>query len=754
MRISFLGDTMCEPLLLNASKKSDGTYDFSETFAFLSNLLAESDYVICNLETPLAGAEAGFTDSLFEFNAPDEFAKALKDAGIDMVLTANNHCFDRGIDGALRTITAIDNLGLARAGSYLASEKDEYTVVELGNKRIAVVAATYGSNYHQNKVSLPDDSPIKIPFLRNPIGRVDASSSARKSLIKKAIIKIIPQEKRIAIKRKLGLNYYVAYRDDFFDSESVSFYLAHVHEVIEQAKKDADYVIFCPHVGGQFNREPGAFTSMLIEVAKEWHCSAIVASHPHVVQKAEMLETIPCFFSLGNLAMSPSSVYILPQNKPEYGIVAHLDFSDIGECLASYSVTKSCEDARGMLIVKPVNELYNELDEVAKKNLLADVLEIVGIVGSEKPVDSIQSEYQIKGRQEKASIIVPAYNAQDYIAGTLTSLINQSWNEIEIIVVNDGSSDCTESIIKEFAAKDHRVILVNQDHTGVSAARNRGLEAAQGEYVFFCDSDDWIEKEAIESMIRFAHSTDSDVVTADHYVDIDGHSIHKSIFPHSFVADDKKTIGKMQEQILYLQPTKINDTAFASCNGLGGATWHHLIKSSLLQEHDIRFDSSLDGLLEDGMFMMTVFEHVKRISYLNKALYHYRSDANSLTHGYLPDFHERCNKALSAFEIYGKHYRQDKAFFAANGARAFYFAKKLCDVDFMHPNNLKPEHQRYQEFVDLMKSRFFDTALGNLCPAVFLSRMDRIQSELLTKGQFRQFWWMRKAKRLFDKLKR
>ena len=106
VKITFLGDIMCEGPLLKAAHKEDGTYDFSECFQGICGLLTEADYVIGNLETPLSGEEAGYTktEDLYSFNTPIEFAEAVKEMGMDLVLTANNHCCDRGIEGLIKTL--------------------------------------------------------------------------------------------------------------------------------------------------------------------------------------------------------------------------------------------------------------------------------------------------------------------------------------------------------------------------------------------------------------------------------------------------------------------------------------------------------------------------------------------------------------------------------------------------------------------------------------------------------------------------
>ena len=117
MKITFLGDIMAEPPVLKAAARSGGTYDFSGVFAPVKSLLGQSDYVVGNLETPLAGQAAGYSCTHLCFNAPDEYVDALLDAGVDLVSTANNHTFDRGYAGMERTLQVLDYAVLVISGA-------------------------------------------------------------------------------------------------------------------------------------------------------------------------------------------------------------------------------------------------------------------------------------------------------------------------------------------------------------------------------------------------------------------------------------------------------------------------------------------------------------------------------------------------------------------------------------------------------------------------------------------------------------
>lgn len=407
MRISFLGDTMCEPLLLARSQTNDGQYDFTKSFSLLEGLFVKSDYVVCNLETPLAGQEAGYTDSLFSFNAPVEFGEALRICGVNLALTANNHCLDRGEQGALATLEALDRIGLDHTGTFIKTDSSNYFVAEIGKSRIAFVSYTYGTNYVQNHESLSQDSLIAINLLseiETPPGQKPTQQTS--NLIKKIILKLVPHETRIKIKRKLGMPYYHAYKDDYFLQEAITEPLAGMIDMIHEAKQEADYVVLCPHMGGQFNRDPGAFSNLVMDLAIENNCDAVIASHPHVVQKAEFINDVPCFFSLGNCAMSPNSPYILPDNLPQYGIVAHIEFPDTSaepkprtsfmRPKASFSIICSVEKERDVLKVWPLKKLYENADNALQQRLLGDAKKIVEIVTGKRDTNAtVLAEYPL-----------------------------------------------------------------------------------------------------------------------------------------------------------------------------------------------------------------------------------------------------------------------------------------------------------------------------------------------------------------------
>ena len=320
-KITIIGDIMCEPLLLKAAYHN-GTYDFSQVFAKIKERFAESDYVIGNLETPLAGSEAVFTDSLFVFNTPDEFADALKAAGIDFVLTANNHCLDRGIAGLERTLRVLDDKEIPHTGTYLNKPDDGNAYVTVGDTRVAIISYTYGTNYAANRLMLSENESYKVNLLRPQPELYFVPQKSKRTLKQRVIwkfLRMFPEEKQYYVKKYLGMRVNVAHADDHLNKDTAAPYMEKMQKDIGAAKSKADLVLFCPHIGGQFNAEPGAFSEYVFEEASKAGCDAIVASHAHVVLKTDKINGIPSFYSLGNFSMSPNSVYLVRDQKPEYG---------------------------------------------------------------------------------------------------------------------------------------------------------------------------------------------------------------------------------------------------------------------------------------------------------------------------------------------------------------------------------------------------------------------------------------------------
>ena len=399
MKITILGDVMCEPSMLNSSRRKDGPYNFDGMYAKIKPMLEEADYSITNLEFPMAGEEnGGYTNTYYVFNAPDAFAEATKKAGIDAVSIINNHTLDRGPEGMIRTIKMLRELGLPATGAFLPDEeREEALYFEVDGVKFALVAYTYTTNK-----KVPDgDKHIACMNLLRDLKMSTYYPEVWKVVNGTWVDKLFPkfkEENKCLIKKWVGLPAAVPRADDYMDMDMITPYKEKFTSDIRKAKEKADFVICYPHVGGQFNPQPGKFSEYVVEEAVKAGADAVLASHSHMVQKACYLGDVPCAYSLGNVSMCPNTVFIVKEYLPDYGLAMHLYLEDKKLEKVTFSILKGVEKKGTQLVSWPVDELYRSLkSKKEKEKLEKDVRQVYRYVtGKEMDGEVIRKEYLLE----------------------------------------------------------------------------------------------------------------------------------------------------------------------------------------------------------------------------------------------------------------------------------------------------------------------------------------------------------------------
>ena len=233
--------------------------------------------------------------------------------------------------------------------------------------------------------------------------------------------------------------------------------------------------------------------------------------------------------------------------------------------------------------------------------------------------------------QALISIIVPVYNVENYLNECINSLVSQTYSNIEIICVNDGSTDRSGAILNECAKEDKRIRIINQSNRGLSAARNAGIHVALGKYMMFVDSDDWIDKETCENALFTAEKYKADVVFWCYTREYGNHSNEKHLFwRDGYVFEENDVRKLLHRRFCGLLGEELAHPEYA--NSIETA-WGKLYRTDLIG--DIAFvDTKIIGT-EDALFNLYVFGNVKRAVYLDRCYNHYRKSNNqSLTHTY------------------------------------------------------------------------------------------------------------------------
>lgn len=225
----------------------------------------------------------------------------------------------------------------------------------------------------------------------------------------------------------------------------------------------------------------------------------------------------------------------------------------------------------------------------------------------------------------KISIIVPAYNVEKYIEQCLRSLMNQTYKNLEIIVVNDGSKDSTGEIIERLAKEDERIFFIDQENKGVAETRNVALQKVSSDFVMFVDSDDWIDEETCETVVNEAIKENADVVMFGYVREYKEKSLPKAVFDEERIVFDTREVEiKLRRRIF--GPV---DEELATPEKLNAITtiWGKLYKTSIVK--NVKFVSLQElGLCEDGYFNIGVLKNVKKVVFVKKHFYHYRKIIN------------------------------------------------------------------------------------------------------------------------------
>jgi len=226
----------------------------------------------------------------------------------------------------------------------------------------------------------------------------------------------------------------------------------------------------------------------------------------------------------------------------------------------------------------------------------------------------------------KVSIIVPVYNAAAYLEQCVDSLVGQTLKEIEIILVNDGSSDNSGKICDTYAKQDARVYVIHQKNQGQTIARNAGLVAATGDYAHFVDSDDWLDTTMEQQMYEEAIKHEADIVTCDTIFHKGKREIPARQAFEAGVYDKPALIKSLYPKMIY------NGRFFYF--GIYAAMWNKLFRRELVTPHIINIDPAV-RIGEDGLTTFAAFMEANTVVVKKETLYHYRDDNNtSLTRSY------------------------------------------------------------------------------------------------------------------------
>lgn len=310
----------------------------------------------------------------------------------------------------------------------------------------------------------------------------------------------------------------------------------------------------------------------------------------------------------------------------------------------------------------------------------------------------------MKKDEDLISIIIPVYNAEKYLEKCIDSIIKQTYSSLEIILINDGSSDRSLQICNRYLKYDKRIMVINKKNEGVSIARNKGIEIAKGKWISFIDADDWIEPEMYENMISKSKNEELDVVICNCYINKGNNEEKNKFLSSQDRIYNKDDIIIFQQKFLCKGIKKYKPYVWGI-----GAPWCKLYSSKLLKDNNIRFVPGLTRN-EDGLFNLYVFEYARKLLYIPQCLYHYRILSNSLSHGKQLNIIENTERNLNELMKFAKKFNKDEIFINGVYSRIITSTQQYLQYLFFYDINILEYNKRKKELLQLMRKDIYFNA--------------------------------------------
>ncbi|MGN1299253.1 MAG: glycosyltransferase family 2 protein [Candidatus Scatovivens sp.] len=324
-----------------------------------------------------------------------------------------------------------------------------------------------------------------------------------------------------------------------------------------------------------------------------------------------------------------------------------------------------------------------------------------------------------KNNQVKFSIIVPVYNSEKYIQKCIDSILNQTYDNYEIIIINDGSTDNTLKIINSNYKNRSNIIIVNKENQGVSMARNLGIQYAKGEWITFLDADDWIDDNTLKIINQEIESnSEIELIQNNIYISNDYKNSNKYKVLDNLIKKESTQKKEIIETIICINyGSKKYGEKYGNCRCIGGKFY----KKSLLIENKIAFPDGMETF-EDGIFNLYAYFYSRATLIFNKNLYHYRQHSTSATHQIVNNQFERNSRIISEIINFINNFKME------NYMESFYYCCYELLLILLKNNYSKRNYRKYIE--KMLKFEFYENSVKNI-KYKFLNMKDRIKLFLL-----------------------
>lgn len=283
----------------------------------------------------------------------------------------------------------------------------------------------------------------------------------------------------------------------------------------------------------------------------------------------------------------------------------------------------------------------------------------------------------MSGQAVKISVIIPVYNVENYLSLCLSSCVSQTLNDVEFICVNDGSTDGSLAVLRQFAEKDYRIRIIDKPNGGVSSARNAGIDVARGEYIMFLDADDYLTPDACERVWIEKLEAPTDIVVFSTEIFPHAHP-HPTDWYYWVTNTHTHRYWEFTPAVLFDEPST------------RPFLWHQAFRKEILDKNNIRFREDVKHG-EDMVFLLQVYPHAKYFCFLPDKLYHYRwHREGSLMWLFAGDYDERIRKHIAFTDIICQYW-QEQGWLEKYGKEFLQWLLEFVVVDIRDEQTKNPD---------------------------------------------------------------
>lgn len=308
-------------------------------------------------------------------------------------------------------------------------------------------------------------------------------------------------------------------------------------------------------------------------------------------------------------------------------------------------------------------------------------------------------------RNEKplVTIVVPVYNVEKYLNECINSLVKQDYENIEIILVDDGSKDNSLKICREFQEKYKNIKVIEQENLGVSVARNKGIENANGEWICFVDSDDYMEPDMISKMVKKTEEEEFDVLITPPIMDYEVVTKKGKIFEKEldFTSENKN------ELLLNIICRQYGGKYSTDINA--GGPWGKLYNTKFIKDNNLRFIVGLKRM-QDVVFNLHTMNTANKVIYREEFLYHYRINASSVCLKYNPTIFETFSNVVSHMLSFATENNKEKEFYQAIYLKTILLYIEGSRISITHKDNKNNLFDKIKDLKKIYNQEIFTNA--------------------------------------------